>query len=252
MLHRASLHVVFHSGLHEDQYLGTEDRFVFGKVGSHPVSVINPKITERIVHCDSLSGFEPMGSHWAESEYLFAAYRTMLKEPDWITAPWIGFLQYDQSTKGTDGRSLTDVLDSMLPSMEDGVISLSPIDMGYEIDGNHIAMDFSDPRKIRGDPRCYFPMVADYNRFHGTKWSYSDVIRNDTIALCSSFVMRKDRFMDMMRFCSYVVSMHDLNLFDPDRKHRFAGGLMERYYGTWIALRQMRLHRFALSGLTRM
>lgn len=249
---KASLHVVFHSGLHEDQYAGVEGRFTFGKVGVQPASVVNPKIVERIVDCRTLSGFKPMGSHWAESEYLFAVYRTMLKEPDWINTPWIGFLQYDQSTQATDGRSLVDAVDFMLPSMEDGVISLSPIDMGYEIHGNHIAMDFSDMRKIRGDPRCYFPMIADYNRFHGTKWSYADLIRNDTIALCSSFVMRTDRFMDMMRFCSYAISVHDLNAFDPDRKHRFAGGLMERYYGTWIALRQLRLHRFALAGLSRL
>ena len=248
----ASIHIVFHSALHEDQYAGVEDRFTFAKVGDHALKVDSPRIRDRVVATQSLSGFVPMGRHWAESEHLFAAYRTMLKEPDWITSPWIGFMQYDQSIRTGDGRSLIDMVDSQLPSMEDGVVSLSPIDMRYEIDGNHIAMDFSNPQKLQGDPRCYFPMVADYNRFHGTKWSYGDLISNDTIALCSSFIMRRDRFMDMMRFCAWAITVHDLNLFDPERKHRFAGGLMERYYGTWIALRRLRLHRFGLAGLPRL
>lgn len=245
-------HIVFHSSLHENQYEGVEDRFAFAKVGSHPLSVSNPKIVDRVVFCESLSGFEPMGSHWAESEFLFALYRTMLKEPERITTTWIGFLQYDNSITSVDGGSLVDFIDGLLAEMEDGVVSFAPIDMKYEIHGNHIAMDFSDPQKLQGDPRCYFPMIAQYNKFHGTKWSYSDLISNDTIALCSSFIMRKDRFMDMMRFCVWATSVTDLNLFDPLRKHRMAGGLMERYYGTWIALRRLRLHKFKLAGLSRL
>jgi len=247
-----SLHIVFHSGLHEDQYAGVEESFTFAKVGDHPIKVSNPKIAERVMRCDSLSGFIPMGSNWAESEFLFALYRTMLKEPNRIATSWIGFLQYDHLITSDEGVSLVDFIDGELGAMEDGVISFAPIDMRYEINGNHIAMDFSDPQKLQGDPRCYFPMIAQYNKFHGTKWSYSDLISNDCLALCSSFIMRKDRFMDMMRFCSWATSVNDLNLFDPLRKHRMAGGLMERYYATWIALRRLRLHKFKLAGLPRL
>lgn len=249
---RCTTHIVFHSGLHETQYQGIEDRFVFAKVGSHAWTVANPRIAERIISCESLSGFEPMGSHWAESEFIFALYRTMLKEPDRINTPWIGFLQYDNSIVADDGTRLVDFIDEELGEMEDGVVSFAPIEMRYEIEGNHIAMDFSNPQKLQGDPRCYFPIIAQYNKFHGTKWSYSDLISNDTIALCSSFIMRKDRFMDMMRFCVWATSVTDLNLFDPLRKHRMAGGLMERYYGTWIALRQLQLRRFELGGMARL
>lgn len=249
---RCTTHIVFHSGLHETQYQGIEDRFVFAKVGSHPVAVNNPKIVERIVRCESLSGFEPMGSHWAESEFLFALYRTMLKQPDAVKTPWIGFLQYDNSILCDDGTRLVDFIDGELIGMEDGVVLFAPIDMQYEIHGNHIAMDFSDPQKLQGDPRCYFPMIAQYNKFHGTKWSYADLISKDCLALCSSFIMRTDRFMDMMRFCTWATSVADLNLFDPLRKHRMAGGLMERYYGTWIALRQLKLRKFRLGAMARL
>lgn len=248
---RCTTHIIFHSGLHETQYEGVEDRFVFAKVGSHPVSVTNPRILKRVVRCDSLSGYQPMGSHWAESEFLFAIYRTMLKEPDRIRTPWIGFLQYDNSIVSDEGVGLADFIDGELDSMEDGVVSFAPIDMRYEINGNHIAMDFSEPQKLQGDPRCYFPMIAQYNKYHGTKWSYTDLISNDCLALCSSFIMRTDRFVDMMRFCAWATSVTDLNMFDPMRKHRMAGGLMERYYGTWIALRRLGVRKFRLGGLQR-
>jgi hypothetical protein len=245
-------HVVFHSGLHEQQYQGVEDRFVFCKVGSQPVTVKNPNILEGVSYCESLLGFEPMGSHWAESEFLFALYKTMLKEPDRIKTPWIGFLQYDNSVLSNEGERLVDFIDKRLEHMEDGVVSFAPIPIEYEIDVNHIAMDFSDPQKFQGNPLCYFPMIAQYNKFYGTKCSYSDLFRNDCLALCSSFIMKTSRFMEMMKFCSWMTTVVDLNLFDPLRKHRIAGGFMERYYAMWIALQRVHMHKFKLQELPRL
>lgn len=244
--------VVFHRSLHEEEYRDSENMYHYAKVGDGDALIQNPAIASRVVDCSSLSGFVPMGSNWAESEFLFSVYRTILKEPGKWTEPWIGFIQYDNTTTSKDGRRLTDFLSEALPSFGNEIVSLSPISMNYEIQFNHIAMDFNDRSKIRGDPRCYFPMIADFNRFYGTKWSYFDLIKNNSIALCSSFLMKRETFMEMMKFCSYVTSRHDLNEFDPERKHRFAGGLMERYYGTWIALSELPVSKFELGGLAKL
>jgi hypothetical protein len=244
-------HVVFHSGLHEQQYEGVEDRFVFCKVGSQPVTVKNPNILERVSYCESLLGFVPMGSHWAESEFLFALYRTMLREPGRIKTPWIGFLQYDHKTTTEDGRKLSEFIRKDLSKIDDAVVSLSPIDTYFEMNVNRIAMDFEDRNKLCGNPSCYFPMIALYNKFYGTKHKYTDLFRSEIIALCSSFIMRTERFVEMMRFCEYATSIYDLNTFDTERKHRMAGGLMERYYGMWIALQAIPLMTFQLKSLPR-
>jgi hypothetical protein len=244
-------HVVFHSGLHEEQYAGVEDRFVFCKVGSQTINIKNKKLMENVIFCESLSGFVPMGSHWAESEFLFSLYRTMLKEPNRAKTPWIAFCQYDNTIQSDEGESLVSFMDTKLIDMEDCVVSFAPFSVWYEINENRITMDFSDPQKLQGNPLCYFPMIAQYNKFYGTKWSYSDLIQAGELALCSSFIMRTERFMEMMRFCSWMISVVDLNLFDPLRRHRMAGGLMERYYATWIALQQLQLKRFRLNGLSR-
>jgi hypothetical protein len=237
--------VIFHRSLHEGQYIGIEDRFTFAKVGDKDLSIHSEKIRDRVLMISELSGYLPMGKHWAESEFIFALHRT----PDAIKSDWLGFLQYDNSVISKDGV-IVDELDRTIESFEKNtVVCFVPIDTRYEMDYNHIAMDFSDPKKIIGHPRCYFPMIADYNKFYGTKHTYSDLLSHKTLALCSAFMMHRDRFMEMMRFCEWVTDKNNLDQFDPDRKHRMAGGYMERYYATWIALSGSSLHTLQVGQL---
>lgn len=248
-MNNATLYIIFHSSLHEKQYEGIEHEFVFAKVGDHPMSVLSNRISSRTMEASSLSGFKSMGKHWAESEFIFALHRT----PDSVSTDWVGFLQYDNTVVSKSGQRITDVLSASLDTMShDSVVSFAPVDTKYEIDVNHIAMDFTNPQKIRGDPRCYFPMVADYNRFYGTKHSYQDLLRHPKLPLCSAFLMRREKFGEMMRFCEWVVERNDLNRFDPDRKHRMAGGYMERYYAMWIALSGLTLHTLQIDELNRL
>ncbi len=247
-MNNATLYIVFHSSLHEKQYEGIEHEFVFAKVGDLPMSVSSDRIRSRVIEASSLSGFKPLGKHWAESEFIFALHRTA----ESISTDWVGFLQYDNTVMSKGGERITDVLSASLPTMSrDSVISFAPVDTKYEMDANHIAMDFTDPRKIRGDPRCYFPMIADYNKFYGTKHSYQDLLRHPKMALCSAFLMRREKFGEMMRFSEWVVAKNDLDRFDPDRKHRMAGGYMERYYAVWIALSGSTLHTLQIDELNR-
>lgn len=250
MIIHPPLFVVFHSSLHEDQYVGIEEWFTFAKVGDLPVSVSSEKIKERVLEANKLSGFFPMGKHWAESEFIFALYRTMLKSPGIIESDWIGFLQYDHKIKSDNrGKTIVEFVEYDLPKMENAVVCLSPIETSFEMGVNRIAMDFSDKSKLCGNPSCYFPMIALYNKFYSTNYKYIDLLKNDTMVLCSSFLMRRNDFMEMMRFCEYAISVYDLNEFDADRKHRMAGGLMERYYAMWIALRGLSIVEFQLKSL---
>jgi hypothetical protein len=96
-------------------------------------------------------------------------------------------------------------------------------------------------------------MISDYNEFYGTNHTYKDFLQNnETIALCSSFVITTENFMKMMEFCVWAAEKNDLNQYDIARKHRIAGGLMERYYGCWLALSAVKLTKFALDELPRM
>lgn len=249
-----SLFVVFHSRLHEEQYLGNESIFNYAKVGDAPAEVSSVRILERVVSCRLMPGFVEKGKHWAESEFLISMYNTLRKNPDYNKgSKWIGFLQYDHGCGSTSGQDLVAFLKGNLDKIdESSVVSFVPINLDSEIDSNHIAMDFSNPQKLQGDPLCYFPMIADYNKFYGTKRTYMEFRKNNqSIALCSAFVMTTENFMKMMEFCIWAADKNNLDQFDPERKHRLAGGLMERYYGCWIALSQIKLIEFPLSDIGR-
>jgi len=248
--HNSSLFVVFHSRLHEEQYSGIESTFLYAKVGDKPVEVTSPKIKERIVYHKEMPVSINKGKHWAESEFLISMYESMKAHPQYNNdKEWIGFMQYDHTTE-----DLVPFLENNLSKLNDKtIISFVPIDMSYEIDMNHIAMDVNNPQKLQGDPLCYFLMIADYNKFYGTNHSYMSFrSRNKTIALCSSFIITTKNFMEMMKFCTWAAEKNNLDQFDPARIHRMAGGLMERYYGCWLALSNINLIEFPLKGLPRL
>jgi len=247
-----SLFVVFHSRLHEEQYLDNEEAYTFAKVGDMPAEISSAKIRDGVINCRNMPGFVDKGKHWAESEFLISLYYSLKKNPNCLKGSrWVGFLQYDHTCTSRKGENLLANLQENLEQIGDEkIVCFAPIDLATEINSNHIAMDFSNPQKLRGDPLCYFPMIADYNKFYGTNHKYTDFIRNKTIALCSAFVISTANFMKMMEFVIWAADKNNLDQFDPERKHRLAGGLMERYYGTWIALSGIELVEFPLGELT--
>lgn len=245
--------VVFHSRLHEDQYMGEEDLYSFAKVGDSPSSVVSEDISSRVFSCKDMTGFIPKGKHWAESEFLISLHRTVKMDPSYLDKiDYVGFMQYDHTIKSKQGKSMRSHLSKSVDAMGDhGVICFAPIDLNGEISSTKIAMDPNEPQKLRGDPICYFPMIANFNRYYGTSIRFSDFARNKIIPLCSSFVMSKKNFMDMMDFCIWAAERDNLDQYDPERKHRLSGGLMERYYGTWILLKGLKIDIFQVGEMPR-
>jgi hypothetical protein len=249
-----AIYNVFHSRLCEEQYAGKESHYFYAKVGNSKAEVNSDAIRRRIVDIKTLSGYEEMGSNWAESEFLFALYRTINNDPSFLSEiKYIGVSQYDHSCVcKTTGENLIDFMNTKADTITSNkVLSLVPIDFNYEIYGNAIAMDFLEPQRQRGNPLCYFRMIRNYNEYYGTSFRYSDFFNmvGKNISLCSSFVMTKDNFMEMMKFSTWAADQDNLNQFDPDRQYRAAGGFMERYYGTWIALSGKTLIEFPIESL---
>lgn len=241
--------VVFHKNLHEEFYTNKEKYYSFAKVGEQQIDSINNKeIQSRILYCNKLCGFSPMGKHWAESEFFFALYKTIKQDPNFAKGlEWLGFTQYDHTTESS-GVDLVDYINSYLKVNRNNndMVGFVPIDMNYEIYSNRIAMDYNNPQKLQGEPSCYFPMIADYNKFYKTNKTYSEFMKAKNIQLCSSFFMRVEKFMEMMEFCSWMIQNRDLNFYDPQRKHRLSGGYMERYFGVWCILSDMKVQEFPL------
>jgi len=245
--------VVFHSQLHEHQYRGVEDLYSFVKVGDSPFSIVSENISSKVLLCKDMPGFVSKGKHWTESEFLISLYHTLKKDPSYLNeTDYVGFMQYDHTIKSKDGKSMLDYLIKHVDAMGNlGVICFAPIDLNHEITSTKIAMDPNEPQKLRGDPLCYFPMIANFNKYYGTSIRFSDFAKNKIIPLCSSFVMSKDNFMDMMNFCVWAAERDNIDQYDPERKHRLSGGLMERYYGTWILLKGLKINIFQVDEMPR-
>lgn len=249
-----SLFVIFHRALHEEIYKNKENFYSFAKVGNFPPEVNSESIKNRIVYANELPGFTEKGAHWAESEFIFALYKTLKENPNYITSDYIGFTQYDHTTtEKNTGEDIIDYLNSFTKDIfNENVISLVPIKTSYEI-GQKISMDFSNLEKQIGDPLCYFRMIKNYNDYYNTKFVFSDFYHlcGEDIPLCSSFIMSKENFMEMMNFCSWASERDNLDQFDPNRKWRAAGGFMERYYATWIILSKKKIINFQIDCLSK-
>lgn len=248
-----SLFVIFHRALHEEIYKNKENFYSFAKVGNFPPEVNSESIKNRIVYANELPGFTEKGAHWAESEFIFALYKTLKENPNYITSDYIGFTQYDHtSTEKNTGEDIIKYLNNFTKEISDEkIICLAPIVTNYELYQNKISMDFSNPEKQRGDPLCYFRMIKNFNNYYNTKFTFSDFysLCGETIPLSSSFVMSKQNFMEMMNFCSWASEEDNLDQFDPKRIWRAAGGFMERYYGIWMILSKKKIINFQIDGL---
>lgn len=254
---KCSMFVVFHSRLHEDLYLNNENEYFYAKVGENLIEINSEKIKNRIVVTDKLPGFVQKGKHWAESEFLFSLYFTMKNNSKYLEdSTHIGITQYDHTcTSYVTGENLINFFETNGASIgKNEVLSLVPIEFNYEVYKNSIAMDYTNPQKQQGTPLCYFTMIANYNRYYGTSYTFSDLYKmvGKNISLCSSFVMTKENFMEMMAFCTWAAEKNNLDQFDPARIWRAAGGYMERYYGTWIALSGKKTIGFPVSAMPRL
>jgi len=107
-------------------------------------------------------------------------------------------------------------------------------------------MDISKPNVQRGKGKnCYEAILEDFNKFYGTEITINQIL-NEDINLCSSFILQVHIFEDMMAFISNIIESEKLNLFDTNHKHRIQGGLLERYYGLWLILKETNVTKFPL------
>lgn len=251
-----SLFVVFHSGLHEEIYKNKENFYLFAKVGDFPLKVNSELIKNQVIYADKLEGFLKKGAHWAESEFIFALYNTLKKNPNYLKTEYVGFTQYDHSCINMDETEyLIDYMNHFTQEVShEKILSLVPIKTDYEIYENKIAMDFSDKEKQVGTPSCYFRMIKNYNDYYSTNYNFSDFysMTSGYLPLCSSFVMSTKNFMEMMNYCSWATERDNLDEFDRERKWRAAGGFMERYYATWMILSKKKITNFQIKGLNRL
>lgn len=220
--------VVFHKELVKEYYnKDIIDKYSFINVS--PTNKIELPPAFSVFNQFEFENFYPIGKIYTESEVLYNVYKNK-----YLTEgiEYIGFLQYDIDSTSIDRFSL----ESWINSYQH--INFQP----YIFDSDYnqkILMDDNQPQKRRGNGvNCYDVIIADYNKYYKTNFNVQD-LKGKTINLCSSFLLKKELFVEMMEFVTPIIESRRLEDFDTQHKYRIQGGLLERYYAVWIAFQNL-------------
>jgi len=244
---------LFHKGLREEiyePYKESRHKFTFVRVGNHDYTVKSDWIRSAVLDANTLSGFVPYGSRWAEYEFLLNLVSDPSTFDSVVTGHWIGMTQYDHGMDIDFSRMpLFDFFDWKLQGSK-GILSdrdyfalrTFPL-REYELPVNRTCMDYSDPQRLQGQPSCYSVMAEHYNEYYGTRKTQYDIFLHDEnkLPLCSSFIMGRNEFKDLVNYLRWVADNKNIDCFDPAKTCRQQGGLMERYLASWFVFSGMRM-----------
>lgn len=230
------LFVVYHKELNKDYYrddLLSNYTFINVNPGNKPLP---GNAFPKYINQYELKKFRPLGKWYTESEVIYNIY---LNPEMYDKLDYIGFLQYDIDSSPLNFETLSECL------RNNDHINFEP--HSFQTDYNqNILMDLNQPNKITGKGlNCYDVILTDYNNYYRTKHSLAE-ISGQTLNLCSAFILKKDLFISMMKFVSYIIEKGNLEKYDTKHQYRIQGGYLERYYAVWIALNQLRTKEIKL------
>lgn len=244
---------LFHKTLNEQMYSdGARDNnsFCFVRVGNHPYTVNSDSIRSAILDANLMKNFRAYGPRWAEFEFLLNLVSHPETFDEIVTGNWICVTQYDHSLSlASCGMNLYDFFmwkyqdgSTVRPNTDYFALRTFSI-REYELPVNRTCMDYSNPQKLQGNPSCYRSMAEHFNEYYGTRKTEYDVFIHDEnkLALCSSFIVSRSAFKDMIGYLRWVADNKNLECFDPQKTCRQQGGLMERYLASWFVFRSMRM-----------
>jgi len=252
MIPSIQMFCLFHKGLREEiynPYRNSPHKFTFVRVGTHEYSVKNDWIRESVLDANTLPNFKSYGPRWAEFEFLLNLVSDPSTFDSVVTGDWIGMTQYDHGMEiNFSNMPLFDFFgwkmetNSIRNDVNYFALRTFPI-REYELPVNRTCMDYNSPQKLQGDPSCYFAMADHFNEYYGTSKSAYDVFLHDEnkLPLCSSFIVHREGFKDLVQYLRWVADNKNLDCFDPAKTCRQQGGLMERYLASWFVFRGMRM-----------
>ncbi len=182
-----------------------------------------------IINLYDIENFISLGKWYTESEVIYNIY----KNSDILNGvDYVGFTHYDIDFTPISDNSLQNNFNQA------DVINLQPYAFREDFD-QKILMDIDQPNRLKGKGKnCYLSIFDDFNQYHDSAHSINQYLNNAQINLCSSYIVKKSIFNEMMVFISSIIESGKLDSYDTNHKHRIQGGLLERYYAVWFLLKQ--------------
>jgi len=219
--------VIFHDTLHIEFYhKSLWNEYIFINVRKDNKNVVEyKKLGLQIINLYDFKDFHSIGKWYTESEVMYNIFKNKYL---YENEDFIGFSQHDIDTSEITKDKLIEFFKTQ------NHINFQPYN--FETDFNQkILMDEKKPNTLRGKGKnVYFSILEDYNEFYKTQYIIKN-LENKELNLCSTFIITKNLFENMMVFTSKIIESRKLDHFDTERKNRIQGGFLERYYGVWLA-----------------
>jgi hypothetical protein len=252
MIPKIQMFCLFHKRLCEEiyePYKDSQHKITFVRVGNHDYSVKSEWIRDNIFDANTLPNFNSYGANWAEYEFLLNLVSHPSTFDSVVVGEWIGMTQYDHGMEiGFSKMPLFDFFGWKMSSHEItndiNYFALRTFSLReYELAVNRTCMDYKNPQKLQGDPSCYITMAEHFNEYYKTNKSPYEIFLHDEnkLPLCSSFIMHRDAFRDLVGYLRWIADNKNIDCFDPSNRHRQQGGLMERYLASWFVFKGMRM-----------
>jgi hypothetical protein len=230
-----TVYIITHK--HIFPWLYTKDKdfnrsnYRFVNTSSHQLKITN-SLFYQVMDLAREPGFIPLGDHYAESEAIYNIY----KNPKFYSRlDYIGFLHYDFEFISDDGScNITEQINGYLQDKTKAHIAF--------ITNNttaiyHLRMlaDVNQPNTLCGTGyNCYDYILNDYNNYFHTNYTLDDMFRQQSINMCSSFLIDIQTFLKMMGLIADVIESGKLDFFDTRHQFRIQSHLLERYYSVFL------------------
>lgn len=233
---RWKIFVVTHKHIFNNMYSGdswfSPEHYTF-------INVAEKKLAENylqkyeVLNQNELPNYKPLGPQYAESEAIYNIYnhRNYYQNLDYI-----GFLHYDRELLLNNGqRNVSELIHYYLQNKQKAHISFST----YPVSGIYaqkVLADANQPETITGDGlNCIDYILNDYNLYFRTHYTLNDLFQKSWLNLDSCFLIDTPTFTKMMQFSAWIIESRKLEIFDTLHRNRLQGGLLERYYGVFLA-----------------
>lgn len=240
------LYCLYHNQVFSEYYGDQIDQITFVKMDRG--SYVFP--AKKHIYLTKESWFKPIGKEWAEYELYYSLYRGYLDGK--LELPeYLGFIQYDMEFEGKEEKykdtSVIDFIEDLIQKNqlnEKMFVSFQPESSIYIWNQRYI-MDPQRPNLCfdANFENCMDTITKDISDMLKIKIDM-EILRNDYIPLCGSFIVHRSIFIDFMHFLSLIIDSGRLNMFK--NRPMVAGAFLERYLAVYLWSRNLNSIRFPL------
>lgn len=214
----------------------SKENYVFFNLGKNKIESKNFEI----VNSCEIPGYVRLGRKYAESEVLYNVTKLGL----FSDCDYLGLMHYDFNfyDKRTTQTNITETIDECVSSGIEFVSFFSaPLAtiLGYY----DVLMDKRKPNCLfvrdsgLTDPKSInSKVVEDIEKILEKKIDLAAKSQDSKIALCCSFLVKKEIFAEIGKLVVSLVDSHTFDGFDLEDKHRFPGQAIERYIAIYSLL----------------